>query len=287
VTGPSPGGIGYFTALELARRGARVVLAGRTPAKLAAAADAIRAEHPAAALEQLTLDVASFASVRAAAAEAAAYGPIDVLVNNAGVMATPRATTVDGLDLQLATNHFGPLLLTGLLLPQLVASGRGRVVSVSSLMHRFAKAAPLTPPSRPYRKWQVYAQSKLADLLFVHELDRRLRAAGLPVMALAAHPGISGSHLVANGRTGRSSGGLASILDATVKAATQPAAHGAWPLLMAATADLPGSTYVGPGGLGETRGAPQLVGTSRLARDPAVQQELWGLSEDTTGVRYP
>jgi NAD(P)-dependent dehydrogenase (short-subunit alcohol dehydrogenase family) len=290
VTGTSIGGLGHHTALELARRGGRVVLAGRNPAKLAQTRDAIRRDVSAAQLERLEVDLADLASVRRAAATAAAFGPIDVLVNNAGVMGTSRQVTSDDLDLQLATNHFGPFLLTGLLLPQLVASGAATVVTVSSNMHRVARRAPLGDPHRHegrYSKWIVYGQTKLANLLFTYELDRRARERELPVKALAAHPGFAGTHLAANGQYGRSAGGIATILDATIKAVSQPAAHGAWPVLMAATADLPGATYVGPGGLGELSGHPQVVTSSGLSRDEDAQRRLWELSEKATGISYP
>jgi NAD(P)-dependent dehydrogenase (short-subunit alcohol dehydrogenase family) len=290
VTGTTVGGLGHHTALELARRGGRVVLAGRTEARLAETATSIRAEAPAAALEQLVVDLSDLGSVRGAAAAAQAYGPLDVLVNNAGVMGTPHQRTADGLELQLATNHFGPFLLTGLLFPQLVASRAATVVTVSSIYHRMARSAPLGDPRvrpRHYRRWVAYAGSKLANLLFTHELDRRARAAGAPLRALAAHPGFAGTHLAANGQYGRSSGGIASILDATIKAVSQSAAAGAWPTLMAATADLPGGTYVGPGGPGELGGAPQVASSTRLSRDADAQSRLWDLSERTTGVSYP
>lgn len=290
VTGPTVGGLGHYTALELARKGARVVLAGRTPAKVDRTVAAIRAEVPGADLETLRLDLASLAAVRKAAAAAARLGAIDVLVNNAGVMATPYSRTEDGLELQMATNHFGPFLLTGLLLPQLAASGDGRVVTVSSLMHTTARRAPLGDPRRPhgrYLRWPVYGQTKLANLLFTGELDRRCRAAEVPVRALAAHPGFAGTHLFANGQTGRSSGGIASILDATVKVVSQSARAGAWPSLMAATADLPGDTYVGPGGPGQYAGAPKRVGRTRLARDRRAAARLWEISEETVGLQYP
>jgi len=164
------------------------------------------------------------------------------------------------------------------------------VVVVSSTMHRIARSAPLGDPREHrgrYGPWRVYGQTKLANLLFAHELDRRARAKELPLRALAAHPGFAGTHLAANGQYGRSSGGVASILDGAIRAVSQPAAHGAWPVLMAATADLPGSTYVGPGGLGEMGGHPQVVTSSALSRDEDAQRRLWELSEDTTGIRYP
>ncbi|QIK75079.1 oxidoreductase [Nocardioides piscis] len=289
VTGTTEGGLGHYTALELARRGARVVLAGRSADKLDATEAAILAEAPGSTLEKLVVDLSDLSSVRAAAVAAAPLGAIDVLVNNAGIMAPPLRRTPDGLESQMATNHFGPFLLTGLLLPQLVASGDARVVTVSSQMHRMARQAPTWDPraERPYRRWPVYAETKLANLLFTFELDRRARQAGLPVRALAAHPGFSGTHLAANGQFGRGSGGVASILDAAVKAVSQSAHAGAWPTLMAATDDLPGETYVGPSGLGQLSGTPQVVTPRALARNPEVQRRLWELSEETVGLRWP
>ncbi|MCW2793923.1 MAG: short-chain dehydrogenase/reductase [Nocardioides sp.] len=290
VTGTTVGGLGHHTALELARRGARVVLAGRTESKLDETETSIRAEVPAAELERAVLDLSDLGSVGRGAARLAALGPVDVLVNNAGVMGTPYSRTADGLELQLATNHFGPFLLTGLLLPQLVASNAGRVVAVSSQFHRVARSAPLGDPleKRHYSRWPTYARTKLANLLFTYELDRRARRAGLPVRALAAHPGFAGTHLAANGQYGRSSGGVASILDAAIRAvSSQPADLGAWPSLMAVTADLPGATYVGPSGLGEMRGTPGIVTSSRLSHDEDAQRRLWELSERTTGISYP
>lgn len=292
VTGPSLGGLGHHTALELARRGARVVLAGRSAERLAATASAVSGElggdQP--APEQLVVDLADLTSVRSAAARAADLGPVHVLVNNAGVMATPHRRTGDGLELQLATNHYGPFLLTGLLLPQLVASQDARVVAVSSQMHRVARKAPLEDPHaepKRYSRWPVYSESKLANLLFTYELDRRCREAELPVRGLAAHPGLSGTHLAANGRYGGVAGGRASILDAAIKAVAQSAHAGALPTLMAATADLPGGTYCGPSGPGEYAGLPVVVTSRRLAHDESAQRELWELSERTVGIEYP
>lgn len=290
VTGCTLGGLGHYTALELARRGGHVVLAGRTDAKLDATGSAIKQQSPHTELSQLVVDLADLGSVRRAAAHAAALGPIDCLVNNAGVMAPPYSRTDDGFELQMATNHFGPFLLTGLLLPQLVASGAARVVAVSSQMHRMARKPPLGDPLQEqgsYQRWPVYSETKLANLLFTYELDRRCREAELPVKALAAHPGLSGTHLAVNGRYGKASGGRATILDAAIKAVAQSAHAGSLPTLMAATADLPGSTYCGPHGFRESRGLPVVVRSNRLSRDEDAQRALWELSERATGIEYP
>lgn len=290
VTGPTSG-LGEMTALELARRGAHVILAARSPEKIGATTQRIEREVPAARIGSLVVDLSSLASVQRAAAEAARLGPIDVLVNNAGVMATPPRRTDDGLDLQLATNHFGPFLLTGLLLPQLVASGDGRVVTVSSFLHRIARSAPTGDPrkvsGRRYHRWQVYGQSKLANLLFTHELQRRASEAGLPLRALAAHPGYASTHLLSYGQTGRGQGGLASILNGVTQATAQSAADGALPSLMAATADLPGGTFCGPGSFQQLRGLPRVVGSNSLSRDETAQRELWEVSQATVGLTWP
>jgi NAD(P)-dependent dehydrogenase (short-subunit alcohol dehydrogenase family) len=280
VTGVTSG-IGGHIALELARHGAEVVLAARNQAKLAVTEAGIRREVPGARLRGVLLDLADLSSVRRAAAEVAAVGPLHLLVNNAGVMATPYSRTVDGFELQLATNHLGPFALTGLLLPRLVESGEGRVVSTASQAHRLALRAPLGDPRAQhgrYRRWPTYAGTKLANLLFTFELDRRLRAKALPVTALAAHPGVASTGLM---------GHYGWILDAAFRATGQPADQAALPTLMAATADLPGSTYVGPGSLLQLRGAPRVVDTTPLARDPEAQRRLWEISEEATGVRYP
>lgn len=289
VTGVTSG-LGESVALELARAGAAVVLAARSQDKLAATEADIRAQLPDATLERMVVDLADLSSVRRAAA--AVDGPLHLLVNNAGVMATPYHRTVDGFELQLATNHLGPFALTGLLLPHLVASGGARVVNTASLAHRLAPRAPLGDPrkeTRRYQRWIAYAQSKLADLLFTFELDRRLRDKDLPVTALAAHPGYAATGLIRTGMTTGRSGPapITAIMVAATRLLGQPASMGAWPTLMAATADFPGSTYVGPGGPAEMRGTPRIVAARRLAHDRDAQRRLWELSEDATGVRYP
>ena len=194
------------------------------------------------------------------------------------------------LDSQPKKRRRGLFRLAGLLLPQLAASGAGRVVTVSSNFHKVATRAPLSDPREHtgrHDRWGAYARTKLANLLFTLELDRRCRAAAVPVKALAAHPGFAGTHLAANGQYGRSSGGIASILDATIRAVSQSAAMGAQPTLMAATADLPGGTYCGPSGPGEMAGRPQVTVMSRRARDPESARRLWELSEQATGITFP
>lgn len=284
VTGVTAG-LGTTTALELARAGAEVVLVARSADRLAATRRELEATLPDAVLRPVVVDLADLSTVRRGAAEIVALGPLDLLVNNAGVMALPYARTVDGFELQFGTNHLGPFLLTGLLLPQLVASGHGRVVTVSSQAHRIARRAPLDDPRTlhgRYSRWGAYGGSKLANLMFTFELDRRARAAGLPVTALAAHPGYSATELV--GKTGGVGG---QIMHAATRLLGQPAKLGALPTLMAATADLPGSTYVGPDGPGQMRGYPRVVRPRRLALDETAQRRLWDLSELATGLRYP
>ncbi|MGY2876723.1 NAD(P)-dependent dehydrogenase (short-subunit alcohol dehydrogenase family) [Marmoricola sp. URHA0025 HA25] len=284
VTGVTSG-IGERTALELARHGAEVVLGARSEAKLDRTEADIMAAVPSAVLHRAIVDLADLSSVGRAATHVAELGPLDLLVNNAGVMALPYARTVDGFELQFGTNHLGPFLLTGLLLPQLAASGDGRVVTVASQAHRYARRMPLDDPrSAPgrYSRWGAYASSKLANLLFTFELDRRARAAGLPVKALAAHPGYSATELM--GKTGGVGGW---IMSGASRLLGQRSDLGALPTLMAATADLPGSTYIGPDGFLQLRGHPRIVAPRRRALDEQAQRRLWELSEAATGLRYP
>jgi NAD(P)-dependent dehydrogenase (short-subunit alcohol dehydrogenase family) len=290
VTGVTSG-IGEKTVIELARHGAAVILGARNPAKLEASIRTVLQAVPYAILEPLSIDVSDLSSIRRAASQV--EGPLHLLVNNAGVMATPHQLTADGLQLQMATNHFGPFALTGLLFPQLVASGEGRVVGIGSQASRIARTPPLEDPkdaSGHYGRWSGYAKSKLADLMFVFELDRRARAQGLPVKGLAAHPGYSATGLMGTGRnTGNTRERLrrsASIMQAVFELAGQPPELGALPTLMAATADLPGSTYVGPSGPGQMKGHPRIVSARRLAMDRDSQRRLWEISEEATGVRF-
>lgn len=272
VTGVTSG-IGHHIALELARHGCEVVLAARSETRLDATEAALRAEVPHARLQRLLVDLASLASVRRAAAASKGLGPLDVLVNNAGVLGGPVARSVDGHEIHFATNHLGPFALTGLLLPALVASGGGRVVSTASQSHRFARRRPELPEvgTRP-GKWRPYARSKLAGLRFTFELDRRLHEARLPVKALVAHPGYAGTGLFET---------------RWMSWFGQNPADGALPTLMAATADLPGATYVGPSRGLEMFGPPRVVRAARRASDPEAQRRLWEISEQATGVSYP
>ncbi|HEX4189598.1 MAG TPA: oxidoreductase [Marmoricola sp.] len=285
VTGVTAG-LGTSTARELARAGAEVVLVARSADKLAATQASISTEIPGARLHPVIVDLADLSSVRRGGAEAAGIGPIDILINNAGVMALPYARTVDGFEMQFGTNHLGPFLLTGLLLPQIVASGNGRIVSVASHAHRIARRVPTGDPrdqSRHYSRWGSYGESKLADLMFVVELERRLRAAGLPVTATAAHPGYSATELVE--KTG---GLLGRFMTLATGVLGQPAEYGALPSLMAATADLPGATYVGPAGPGQMAGLPTVVAARRrFVHDQAAAARLWEVSEKATGISYP
>ena len=285
VTGVTAG-LGTSTALELARAGAEVVLVARSPEKLAKTAQDIRNEVPDARLQSVRVDLADLTSVRHGAAEAAKLGPLDLLINNAGVMALPYARTIDGFEMQFGTNHLGAFLLSGLLLPQGVASGNGRIVSVGSPAHRIARRVPLDDPrtqTRRYSRWGSYGESKLADLMFIHELERRLRAAELPVTAQAAHPGYSATELV--GKSGGLGGRFMAAVTGTIG---QSAEFGALPTLMAATADLPGASYVGPDGPGQMGGRPIVVKPRRrFVNDSAALTQLWELSERATGIQYP
>jgi NAD(P)-dependent dehydrogenase (short-subunit alcohol dehydrogenase family) len=230
------------------------------------------------AAEVRALDLADLASVRAFAA--GWDGPIDVLVNNAGVMAVPFERTADGFERQIATNHLGPFALTNLLLDRVT----DRVVTVASSAHRLGglDVDDLVWERRRYDRWKAYGQSKLANLLFTLELQRRLAEAGSDVRAVAAHPGYARTHLQA--RTGNRLQDAAMVVLNRVVA--QPAERGAWPTLHAATGDLPGAAYVGPDGPAEMRGAPRLVARSAAASDEGLARRLWEASERLTGVAF-
>jgi len=284
VTGANSG-IGYEAALGLARHGARVTLACRDAGRGEAALARLRAAAPGADAEVRPLDLADLASVRAFAA--GWDGPLDLLVNNAGVMALPQRRTADGFELQLGTNHLGHFALTGLLLEALLAAPRPRVVTVASVAHRMGRIDFGDLQSeRRYRKWPAYGQSKLANLLFMLELQRRADAAGARLTSVAAHPGWAATNLQATGPTMAGSSLEARLAALGNRIFAQDEARGALPTLFAATQDLPGGSYVGPGGLAEMRGDPKLVDMTSRAKDPATAARLWDLSEELTGVRY-
>lgn len=284
VTGAN-GGLGLATARELARRGAEVVLACRDVARGELAAAAIRAAVGGAEVRVERVDLADPALVRALAERLAArHARIDLLINNAGIMATPARTTPAGVELQLATNHLGHFALTGLLLERLLAAPDPRVVTVSSILHRIGRVDVDTLESARCGRWRAYARSKLANLLFGFELDRRARAAGAPLRSMAAHPGYVD--------TGLQTAGFASAPARIAMAAAagcfaQGPLMGALAVLFAATAaDLPGGSFVGPGSAMQLRGLPRPVRAAARARDGEAAAGLWAASEHLTGVRY-
>ncbi|HEX8085673.1 MAG TPA: oxidoreductase [Solirubrobacteraceae bacterium] len=279
VTGAN-GGLGYHVSLELARRGARVVLAARNQERGEAALAKLEDEVPGADAELRRLDLADLASVRAFAE--AFDEPLDLLVNNAGVMAGPHRKTADGFELQFGTNHLGHFALTGLLLPRLLASEAPRVVQVSSGAHRMGKMNfdDLQSEKR-YWRWGAYGQSKLANLLFMRELGRRAAEAETPLVSVAAHPGYAATHLQT---TGVKIDDV--IMTVSNKLLAQSDAMGALPLLYAATEELESGAYVGPDGVGEQRGHPKLVGMTGRARSDEDARRLWEVSEKLTGVSY-
>jgi NAD(P)-dependent dehydrogenase (short-subunit alcohol dehydrogenase family) len=284
VTGANSG-LGLVTARELARAGARVVLAARSPSKAESARDSIAPDVAGAELEPRRLDLADLTSVRDFAAGVASDHPsLDLLVNNAGVMMTPPQKTKDGFELQLGTNHLGHFALTGQLLERVRAGTDARVVTVSSIEH---KAGGIDfddlQSKRDYSPRKAYRQSKFANVLFALELDRRLRAADLPVKSLLAHPGYSATNLQLSGPTGI----VRSFLRVTNALVAQSPEQGALSMLYAATApDVEGGEFIGPDGFNEYRGHPTRVEPVKGARDRETARRLWEVAEELTGVRY-
>lgn len=280
ITGANTG-LGYETARALAGHGARVVLAVRNLDKGKAAADLIGRRYPGADVAVQELDLTSLESIRSAAAEIkAGHDSIDLLINNAGVMMTPKQTTSDGFELQFGTNHLGHFAFTGLLIDRLLAAKGSRVVTVSSNGHRFARGGIRfddLQSERSYNPLTAYGQSKLANLLFTYELQRRL--AGTDTIATAAHPGGSNSELSRH---------VPPAVRAAFRVLEQNTEMGALPTLRAATdPSVLGGQYYGPGGLLELRGYPKLVSSSSKSHDVAAQRRLWTVSEELTGVVYP
>ena len=288
VTGANSG-LGFETALAMARSGAQVVLACRDQVRGAAALDRLIVEAPGAEVELAELDLADLASVRAfAAGFSAGHDRLDVLVNNAGVMAIPRRETADGFEMQFGTNHLGHVALTGLLLDLLLATAGARVVTVSSMAAMGSRIRFDDLQGRHhYGKWSAYGQSKLANQLFAVELDRRLARAGADVISVAAHPGYAATNLqlVAPQMEGSDLMERMSRLGNVVFA--QSAADGALPSLYAATSpQVGGGQFFGPDRLFGMRGHPKQVPFLKAATDAGVASRLWTVSEELTGVRF-
>jgi NAD(P)-dependent dehydrogenase (short-subunit alcohol dehydrogenase family) len=286
VTGATSG-LGYETALALLEHGADVLVAGRNPEKAAQTAARLK-EISGREPTVVDLDLADLTSVEKAADEVGkSYDKIDLLINNAGVMAPPYLQTADGFELQIGTNHLGHFALTGRLLPLLLKAPSARVVTVSSYMHRTVRG--ITPedfrrPADGYRKWDAYSKSKLANVLFMLELDRRARAAGFDLLSAGAHPGYASTHLQAAGPKLAGRSVEAKLWDVATRLFAQSAAAGAWPSLYAATyGDLRPGSYVGPGLFGY-RGAPRVAPLTRTAQEPELARQLWEWSVEATGV---
>lgn len=288
VTGANSG-LGYATALGLARSGARVTLACRSEGTGQEALLRLRGQAPAADADLGILDLADLASIRNFAENYLSHTTtLDLLINNAGVMALPYGRTVDGFETQFGTNHLGHFALTGRLLPALLARPRGRVVTVSSTAHRMGRIDfDDLQSERRYQKWAAYGQSKLANLLFTHELQHRAVAAGTSLLGLAAHPGYAATNLQFRGPDldGSRVGKLGAAIGNRIIG--QSAAAGALSTLRAATeADVTGGEYFGPDGLFGVRGHPTRVSSTAAARDPEVARRLWDRSEELTGVTF-
>ena len=287
VTGANSG-IGFEAARELARKGAQVWMAARNASKNQHAYDQILGEIPKAQVQLHKLDLSDLASVDSFVEQFnASQQPLDLLINNAGIMAHPYGQTVDGFETQLGTNHFGHFALTGLLLPTLLAAPAARIVSVSSGMHTRGQInfENLNWENGGYEKWQAYSRSKLANLLFAFELQRRLQQAGSRAISVGAHPGFSATNLQSLPVSGTPA--LERMMVKFSQLAAQSQEMGALPILFAATAaGLQGGEYIGPGGLGGMRGYPEPAQAASQAYDVAVAQELWRVSEALTHVHY-
>jgi len=293
VTGANSG-LGFYTSRELASKGAQVVMACRTLEKGQAAADLIRKDLPGASLQVMALDLADLASVRAfAVAFKERHASLDLLINNAGVMALPYRKTADGggfgpFEMHFGTNHLGHFALTGLLMESLLAVGKARVVTVSSGLHTGGKINFDDLNSQHgYSRWGAYSQSKLANLLFAYELQQRLERGGFQAISLAAHPGYAATNLQAAGPEMEGKPLQGAMMKFGNRLFAQPAKMGALPSLYAATAlDAQGCDYIGPEGFMGMRGYPHKARSSPDSYDLQVAERLWSVSEQMTGVRY-
>jgi len=293
VTGGNSG-LGYETVKALAGAGAKVILTGRNVEKCEQAASQIKLQYPQALVSVGFLDLADLTSVKVFA-ENHLDDPLDFLINNAGIMATPFAQTVDGLEAQMATNHLGHFALTALLWPAIVNSETSRIVNVSSSAHKLGKlvsadVSEVDVPQAKYRAWSVYGNSKLANLLFTFQLNKKLKAAGLTQTVTSAHPGFSNTNLqpgVMRGREGffKTLGTTLANVGNSIMA--QSAEMGALPQIYAAVnQELTNGEYIGPDGPMEARGYPKIVASSANAQNPQVAENLWLTSEKLTGISF-
>lgn len=289
ITGVT-GGLGSHTAVALARAGADVIGTARSAGKAALVREFVAQHVPEGSFRTIDLDLADLSAVEASASALLADADsIDILINNAGIMVPPFIRSADGFELQMATNHVGHFAWTAHLWPALTSA---RIVSVSSLAHTFAPGLDLdvltaAGTTRRYVRWLAYGQSKLANLLFMRELHRRISESGGAATSVAAHPGIARTELT---RTGAAMGGSAlvgRVQHAAGQLVMQPAATGALPSLQAATdPHLTGGEYLGPSGFRQLRGLPRFVGMSRIARDEQLARDLWAASEAATGLEF-
>lgn len=288
VTGANSG-LGYELALVLARKNAHVIFASRDAGKGQKAVEALKQAVPGADIDLRLLDLSDLESVRAfCEALVASHKSLDFLFNNAGVMALPYRQTKQGFEMQLGTNHFGHFALTGRLLPLLKAAPAARLITTSSVMHKMGRVDfDNLDGLKSYNPWTAYAQSKLANLLFAYEVDRKLKASGSKVLSLASHPGMSYTNLVSVGPEMKGAVVEKNVSSFFVKLVAQTAAQGTLPGLYAAVAtELKGGEYVGPDGLLEMKGYPVVVSSSKKSYEEDAARRLWEVSEQRTGVTF-
>ncbi|MBC7174356.1 MAG: SDR family NAD(P)-dependent oxidoreductase [Polyangiaceae bacterium] len=288
VTGGNSG-IGFEAAVAFAKRGASAILACRDPKRAEGALAELARRVPGASARALRLDLADLGSVRDFAAELGATTErLDLLVNNAGIMGLPKSATKDGFESHLGTNHFGHFALTMRLLPLLERAETPRVVTVSSMTHTSGSIDfDDIDRDRSYSASAAYTGSKLANLLFALELERRLRRSGARALSVACHPGWAGTQITKSTPLARRAKWVAGVLEWGNAFVGQPAHMGAWPTLYSAVMPIEGGAYVGPSALFGTRGHPAVQTPSRTARDEKAAKRLWAISEERTGLRFP
>lgn len=288
VTGANSG-LGYYASRALAHKGAHVIMASRSKERAQSALNQISNEIPKASIEFMVLDLSSMSSIHAFAGEVQQkFTQLDILINNAGVMGIPRRTTADGFEMQFGTNHLGHFALTGLMLNTLQSAPAGRVVNVSSMLHRSGKMNfDDLMGEKLYDPWGAYAQSKLANLLFSYELQRRLSAKKSAVISIAAHPGYASTNLQLVSAEMKGSKMERGLMQLANTLFAQPAEQGALPELFAATAPYAqAGSFIGPDGWGGSRGFPVAVQSSERSYDLDSAQKLWQVSEELTGVSF-